>query len=135
MVCKGTKKQTKKNPDFFHSLRHAVNGIRTVYRDERNMRYHTMIGIIPLLLAWFFHVSSLEWILLIFCIFFVVLMEFLNTVTENVVDLIVDHQYHILAKKAKDIAAGSVLITAAFTVIVAGIIFIPKVIDLLVTNR
>ncbi len=61
-------------------------------------------------------------------------MEFLNTITENIVDLIVDHNYHILAKKAKDIAAGSVLITAAFTVIVAGIIFIPKIIELVI-NR
>lgn len=135
MVYKEINKQTKKNPDFFQSFRHAVDGIITVYRDERNMRYHTLIGVVPLILAWFLNVSALEWIMLIFCIFFVVLMEFLNTITENVVDLIVDHKYHILAKKAKDIAAGSVLITAVFTVIVAGIIFIPKIIDLLVMNR
>lgn len=115
-----------KNSNFLSSLRHALDGIVTIFKEERNMRYHVLFGLLPLGLAVFFRVSGVEWILLIFCIFFVILMEFLNTIFETIVDLIVDKNYHILAKRAKDIAAGSVLVTAIFTVIVASIIFLPK---------
>ena len=53
-------------------------------------------------------------------------MEILNTVVENLVDLLVKKEYHIEAKKAKDIAAGGVLLSASFTVVIAIIIILPK---------
>lgn len=120
------KQQIGKNTNFIDSLLHALDGVITVYRDERNMKYHTLLGLIPIALGLYFQVSILEWILLIFCIFFVVLMEFLNSMVENIVDLIVEHHFHPLAKKAKDIAAGAVLLSALFTLIVAALIFLPK---------
>ena len=57
-------------------------------------------------------------------------MEFLNTIFENVVDLVTDYEYHPLAKKAKDIAAGAVLVTAFFAILIAAIIFLPKFLEL-----
>lgn len=120
------KQQIGKNTNFIDSLLHALDGVITVYRDERNMKYHTLLSLIPIALGLYFQVSILEWILLIFCIFFVVLMEFLNSMVENIVDLIVEHHFHPLAKKAKDIAAGAVLLSALFTLIVAALIFLPK---------
>ena len=53
-------------------------------------------------------------------------MEILNTVVENLVHLLVKKEYHIEAKKAKDIAAGGVLLSASFTVVIAIIIILPK---------
>ena len=63
---------------------------------------------------------------ILLCIFIVFLMEILNTVVENLVDLLVKKEYHIEAKKAKDIAAGGVLLSASFTVVIAIIIILPN---------
>lgn len=120
-----------KNKEFFSSLKHALEGIAIIVKEEKNMRHHTAMGIIPLLLAWFFQASTMEWIILILCIFLVVITEFLNTIFETVVDMITNYQYHPLAKKAKDIAAGAVLVSAIFALIVAAIIFLPKIYVLL----
>ncbi|WP_239992572.1 diacylglycerol kinase family protein [Trichococcus alkaliphilus] len=119
-----------KNPNFFASVKHALDGIRTILEEEKNMRSHALFGLIPLLLAWFFESSTMEWIVIIFCIFLVIIMEFLNTIFENVVDLVTDYEYHPLAKKAKDIAAGAVLVTVFFTILIAAIIFLPKFLEL-----
>jgi undecaprenol kinase len=119
-----------KNPNFFASVKHALDGIGIILKEEKNMRSHALFGLIPLLLAWFFGSSPMEWIVIIFCIFLVIIMEFLNTIFENVVDLVTDYEYHPLAKKAKDIAAGAVLVTAFFAILIAAIIFLPKFVEL-----
>lgn len=73
-----------KNPSFFASVRHALDGIGIILKEEKNMRSHALLGLIPLLLAWIFESSTTEWIVIIFCIFLVIIMEFLNTIFENV---------------------------------------------------
>lgn len=127
---KKDKSQVWKNTKFVVSFNHALDGIKTIFKEERNMRNHTMIGIIPVLLGWYFKISALEWIAVVTCIFLVMLMEFINTIFETVVDMVTDYEFHPLAKKAKDIAAGAVLIAAIFTIIVAAVIFMPKFIAL-----
>ncbi len=62
--------------------------------------------------------------------FLVIIMEILNTVIENLTDL-VSPDYHPLAKKVKDMAAAVVLITTFFSLIVGGIILLPKLISLM----
>ena len=119
-----------KNPNFFASVRHALDGIGIILKEEKNMRSHALLGLIPLLLAWIFESSTTEWIVIIFCIFLVIIMEFLNTIFENVVDLVTDYEYHPPAKKAKDIAAGAVLVTVLFTIVIAAIIFLPEFVEL-----
>ena len=119
-----------KNPNFFASVRHALDGIGIILKEEKNMRSHALLGLIPLLLAWIFESSTTEWIVIIFCIFLVIIMEFLNTIFENVVDLVTGYEYHPLAKKAKDIAAGAVLVTVLFTIVIAAIIFLPEFVEL-----
>lgn len=134
MDLKGTSKEKLgkigKNPNFIASVKHALDGIRIILKEEKNMRSHALFGLVPLLLAWLFESSTMEWIVIIFCIFLVIIMEFLNTIFENVVDLVTDYEYHPLAKKAKDIAAGAVLVTVFFTILIAAIIFLPKFLEL-----
>ncbi|WP_319471353.1 diacylglycerol kinase family protein [uncultured Trichococcus sp.] len=134
MDLKGTSREKMgkigKNPNFFASVKHALDGIGIILKEEKNMRSHALFGVVPLLLAWLFESSPMEWIVIIFCIFLVIIMEFLNTIFENVVDLVTDYEYHPLAKKAKDIAAGAVLVTAFFAVLIAAIIFLPKFVEL-----
>lgn len=125
-------KKAWKNKKFSASIKHALQGLKTIVTEERNMRKHISFGIFPILLGWFFKVSPIEWIIIITCIFLVIIMEFLNTIFETVVDMVTDYTFHPLAKKAKDIAAGAVLVTGIFTLIVAAIIFLPKFISLFI---
>ena len=118
-----THKQTEKNTNFLTSLGHALNGIKTVIQEERNMRAHLCIAGLAILISIFSGLSAVEWCFILLCIFIVFLMEILNTVVEN---LVVKKEYHIEAKKAKDIAAGGVLLSASFTVVIAIIIILPK---------
>ena len=121
-----THKQTEKNTNFLTSLGHALNGIKTVLQEERNMRTHLCIAGLAILISIFSGLSAVEWCFILLCIFIVFLMEILNTVVENLVDLLVKKEYHIEAKKAQDIAAGGVLLSASFTVVIAIIIILPK---------
>ena len=67
---------------------------------------------------------------LMICIGAVMAAETTNTAIEAVVDL-VSPEYHLLAKHAKDCAAGAALILAATSIVVAAIVFIPKIGELL----
>lgn len=117
-----------KNVTFAVSFKHALNGVKTIIKEEPNMKRHVGLGIIPLLLGWYFNIALWEWVTVITCIFLVIIMEFINTIFETVVDMVTNYEFHPLAKNAKDIAAGAVLVTATFTAIIAALIFIPKII-------
>lgn len=116
-----------KNRHFSDSLRYAVEGLVTACREERNLRFHVFSVILVVIAGFVFRVSVGEWLWLILCIFFVLASEIWNTAIENAVDLATGYRRHPLAKKAKDTAAGGVLLSAVFAVIVGMVIFVPKI--------
>lgn len=120
-------RQTGKNQRLLQAMRHAVAGVLTVVRDERNMRYHLVAAILAIGCGWLFHISELEWLMIALAIFFVIASEFANTIAESLADLIVRDRYDPLVKRVKDVAAGSVLLAAVFALVVAAIIFVPKI--------
>lgn len=124
-------KNTKKNKDFLTSIEFAFTGIKTVFKEERNMRKHVLLGIIVIICGVLFRLSQIEWLWLLLAVFLVWLVEIINTVFENVVDMFTDFHFHPIGKKIKDMAAGVVLLTAVFAVIVGAIIFLPKIYHLL----
>ena len=67
--------------------------------------------------------------ILLLSIFLVVSFEIVNSAIENVVDLASDYHFSMLAKNAKDMAAGAVLVISGFAVITGLIIFVPKIWD------
>ena len=123
-------KQVGKNHHFKQSLQHAVNGIQTVFQDERNFRFDVVAAIVVVILGFFLKIEREEWYWIVFCIFLMFILEMLNTVVEQLVDLMVEHNYHLAAKKAKDVAAGVVLMGAIFVLIMASGIFIPKIVQM-----
>lgn len=123
--------QTEKNHHLVQAMGHAIDGIVDVVSQERNMRYHLAVAVIVVVAGFAFHVSRLEWLWLLLAILVVFSAEFLNTVTEAVTDLLGEHHYDINVKKAKDVAAGGVLLTAIFAVLVGLIIFVPHIMRLL----
>ena len=113
------------NKHSANPFRNALIGILETYRSERNFKIHVIIALVAVGLALWLEVSDMEWCWIALCIAIVFLAELLNTAIEALVDL-ASSDYHPLAKKAKDAAAGSVLIAAVFSFIVGCVIFLPK---------
>ena len=120
-----------KNRKFSHSLRHACDGLITLFKEERNFRFELICLSLVVIAGLIFHLPISEWLWLIAASAIVLITEAANTAIENLTDLASHLHSNDFAKKAKDIAAGMVLLAAAFAVIVAGLIFIPRIIALL----
>ncbi|KRM47766.1 diacylglycerol kinase family protein [Lentilactobacillus parabuchneri] len=123
--------QLDKNKTFIQSLGHALDGIKRLLLEERNFRFDLIMAILVLALAVIMRININEWLWLFAAFFSVIGSEVLNTIVENVVDLIVGHHFDDLAKRAKDVAAGGVLLSALFAVIIGMLIFVPKFLALL----
>ncbi len=122
-------KRKWKNRDLIASLEFAITGIFTAIKEERNMRKHAVTSLVVILAGFVFQVSRIEWLFLLLSIFLVVAFEIINSAIENVVDLASDYHFSMLAKNAKDMAAGAVLVISGFAVITGLIIFVPKIWD------
>lgn len=125
-----SKNQPQKNRTFIDSFRYAIEGVFTVFQEERNMRSHTLSTIAVLLISLFLPLNLNEWLWILLVCFLVLVMEIWNTVIENIVDL-VSPDYHPLAKKIKDMAAAAVLLTSFFSFVTGVIIIVPKILVVL----
>lgn len=111
----------------YNSFKFAFKGLNSAIRSEPHMRLH-VLSIIGVVVAGFtFGVSRMEWCLLVGCMGLVVTAEVMNTAVETVINL-VSPDFNPLAGKAKDLAAGAVLIAAIAAAIVGIIIFLPYVV-------
>lgn len=126
---KSSKNNPYKNRTFFDSFRYAFVGVSTVFKEEKNMRFHVFSTIIVMIVSYLLSLSIQEWLWMLLVSFLVLVMEIWNTVIENTIDLVTP-DYHPLAKKAKDMAAAAVLFTSVFALIVGALILLPKVIKL-----
>ena len=106
------------------SFRYALDGLKYTLVTQRNMRIHFMIAIGVLLLSLYLPLSKMEVLVLFICITLVMFAELINTVMETIVDMVTE-EFHPLAKIAKDVAAGAVLLTAGLAVIVGLSLFYP----------
>ncbi|ANB60540.1 diacylglycerol kinase family protein [Anoxybacteroides amylolyticum] len=105
----------------------AWAGIVAAVKEEAHMKFHLLAAFAVVSLAFIFHLSVQEWLVLLVVIAIVVSLELINTAIERAVDLVTE-EFHPLAKAAKDIAAGAVLVAAVIAGIVGAIIFLPYII-------
>ena len=96
---------------FIDSVNCAIEGIIYAARTQKHMRQHFLAALLVLFAVLFMKVSALEFTLLTISVCLVLCAELLNTSLETVVDMI-SPDYHPLAKIAKDVAAGGVLVAA-----------------------
>ena len=108
------------------SFRYAFEGIKTAYKNEPNLRIHTLFAIAALITGAILKLNTIEWLILTFTIFWVISLELLNTVLEELVDLVSPEVKHH-AKVAKDVSAAVVLLSAILSIIVGVILFLPKI--------
>ncbi len=90
------------------------------------MRIHLAAAAAAVGAGLFFGLNAAEWTVLAISCALVLALESMNTALESVVDL-VSPQYNPLARRAKDCAAGAVLIASLSSLVVGGILFIPKI--------
>lgn len=88
-------------------------------------------AILAIIAGTVFRISVTEWLFLLLAIFLVITFEIINSAIENVVDLASNYHFSMLAKNAKDMAAGAVLIISGYAVLTGLIIFVPKIIALI----
>lgn len=100
-----------KPSNWLESVNCAIEGILWAARTQRHLRWHFLAAIAVLLAALFFRLSPLEFILLCLAITLVLFAEMFNTAIEVVVDLL-SPEFHPLARRAKDVAAGAVLVAS-----------------------
>lgn len=116
----------KRRPhSVIQSFNYAFEGVVGVLRRERNMRVHFAIAATVLGVAIGVGVTKLELIALILAIAFVLITEMINTAVEAAVDLSTN-EYHPLAKLAKDVAAGAVLISSITAIAVGYLVLVER---------
>lgn len=120
-------KRKWKNRTLTASMEFAITGIKTAFKEEANMKNHIISAVLAILAGLIFRVTGTEWLFLLLSIFLVVAFEIMNSAIECVVDLASDYHFNILAKKAKDMAAGAVLLVSVFALLTGLIIFVPKI--------
>ena len=122
--------KSKDKRTFKGSVKNCLDGISYVTKNEKNFKREIALVIIALILSYILKIDKIEFIIVLTMICLVLTTEIINTAIERTVDL-VTKEYHELARIAKDVSAGSVLVTSIFSLIIGIIIFIPKIITLL----
>ena len=93
---------------------------RNFHGDQRRAQYAAILaGLV-------FRISATEWLFLLLSITLVIAFEIMNSAIENVVDLASNYHFSMLAKNAKDMAAGAVLVVSGFALLTGLVIFVPK---------
>ena len=118
----------RRTPSILESFNYAIEGIIHVLRTQRNMRIHFAVAVVVLIAALVSDVTRLELIALLIAIAFVLIAEMINTAIEAAVD-VASTTFDPMAKLAKDIGAGAVLIAAVNAIAVGYLVFSGQVAD------
>ncbi|MEJ2560322.1 MAG: diacylglycerol kinase family protein [Anaerolineae bacterium] len=110
--------------NFLTSFKYAFAGLWYVFRTQRNARIHLLVATIIVAVGLWLGLNRTEWAIIALTIGMVLAAEAFNTVAEAVVDLAAA-EYHPLAKVAKDVAAGAVVLMVIAAVVVGALILGP----------
>ncbi len=112
------------------SFRNAFSGIKWAFTTQPNFRIHLLLTFIVIIAGILINLSAVDWVIIIFTIFWALAAEMINTAIESVCDL-VTRDWRQEVKIAKDVSAGMMLTVAIGSVFVAIFIFIPKLLLLI----
>lgn len=115
-----------KKGSLINSFRYAFEGIFTCIRHERNMKIHCAAAVCVIAAGTVLRIPVRDWITCFMLFGLIMSLEMVNTAVEAVVDMVTE-EYKPLAKKAKDVAAGAVLISAIMAAVIGCMIFLPRI--------
>lgn len=106
------------------SLVYAWHGLDYVFKSQRNFRIQIIVALLVILAGLYFGLSRQEWIILLFLIALVLILEILNTVLETFIDVLKPKIHHYV-QIIKDLMAAAVLLASLVAALIGLIIFLP----------
>jgi len=107
------------------SFRHAFAGMYHALQNHQNLKVHIAAAVFTTIITIFLDIPKVEFLMVVFAIMFVIFAEMVNTSIEEMTDLITQ-EHRQEAKIAKDIASAAVLIASIFAIVVALVVFVPR---------
>ena len=117
---------------FIKSIGYAWQGIKHCFISEKNFRTEIILALIATIVAVALKISVNEWFAILFCSALVLSLEIINTAIEKLSN-VVTTSIHPIIKLVKDMAAGAVFLVSIISLIIAAIIFLPKI-EFLIKN-
>lgn len=118
-----------KAENFFKSQGYARNGLRLIFKNERNFKIHLSIAILVIIAGFVLKISYQDWIAVSLVISMVLISETMNSAVEAVCDTI-SQEYKVNIKYAKDVSAGAVLLSVLVSIITGIIVFTPYILKI-----
>ena len=119
-----------KSDRILDSFKNAAKGFHSALKTERNLWIHVTLSVLAVALGIILRITLTEWAMLVLVISAVFMSEFFNTALEYLVNF-ASPEKNELARKAKDVSAAAVLIVATASLIIGGIIFLPRLFALI----
>lgn len=113
-----------KMKELLQSFKHALRGVRVVFRTEQSFRIQVVIAILVIFAGWFLHLNEFEFIVILSASAAVLVLELINSIFERIVDVFKPRVSPIV-RDIKDIMAGTVLVAVTVAVLVGLVIFVP----------
>jgi undecaprenol kinase/diacylglycerol kinase (ATP) len=114
-----------KNKNIFIAIKNSLSGLKYVFINHQHFRIELIFAFLVIILSYIFDLSIYEFLFIILAIFFVLFSEIINTLVEEILDII-EPNYNEKIKILKDISSGAVFITVLFSLILGIIIFTSK---------
>jgi len=112
--------------NFISSLNNALQGLKVAFREQRNLRIQTVIAVFTIALGIWLRITRMEWAIIFTCIGLVMGLELLNSAIEVLLDKLHPEKDAAIGK-AKDIAAGAVLLASICSLIAGFWIFYVRI--------
>ena len=112
------------------SFKYAIRGLKEVIKSERNAKIHLVMAFLAIILSVVLRVGLLQFLFVFISIVLVIFAEIINTAIEKTLNLISQENNHAI-QITKDMMAAAVLITAIGAIVVACVVFIPKLIEII----
>jgi diacylglycerol kinase len=114
-----------KNKNIFIAIKNSLSGLKHVFINHQHFRIELIFAFLVIILSYILDLSTYEFLFIILAIFFVLFSEIINTLVEEILDII-EPNYNEKIKILKDISSGAVFITVLFSLILGIIIFTSK---------
>lgn len=112
---------------IIHSTKYSIDGLLYAYKNEKSLILHGVLSIVAIILGFLLKISINQWSVLLISLGVILTIELLNTAIEAIVDM-VTLEYKELAKIAKDCGSAATFIATIIGIIIALVIFVPKII-------
>ena len=113
---------------LYKSFTYAFRGLGKTLKEEQNLQIQSIVGLVVIILGWYFRIEVEKWLILILVIGLVILMELINSAVERITDVL-KPRLDSYVKEIKDIMAAAVMLASVIAIIVGLIIFLPYFIN------